>query len=432
MYNFGKLTKTISHYLYDLFIDWGIEKENAEYLNAICLVMLLVGVVYLTQFIVRHILQIILSKSAKITKIQFLQYLVINKFPHYLALTVPFEIVRTSIPIIFADFPSWIRPLIKFADIYLVYMVIAGIVSIVKSGFDVLKEKPSFRDKPMTSYLQVIKFILVLFGIVVIYSVITEKSPVAFFAAMGAASAVLLLMFKDSIMGFVASVQVSSNDMVRLNDWITMPKYGADGDVIEINLTTVKVRNFDKTYTTIPTYALISDSFQNWRGMTESGGRRIKRAIIIKQNSIRYISDAEIPKFRRIQGIADYIDEKQKEIHEHNERIGADRSIPVNGRNLTNSGLFRKYTEWYLKNHPGTEKNMIMMVRQLAPTEIGLPFELYVFTNTTNWVEYENIMSDIFDHLIAAVKYFELEIYERETGRDILGLKEIAKNKPLY
>ncbi len=416
------ITKTISHFIYNHFIEWGISRHVAEYLNMICLVVILVVIVYFSSKLTEYILRLTLSKSAKITKVKFPRYLVSNKFPFYLSSIVPYIIVLISLPVILDDFRSWIQPVQKIVDIYLVYIIISLIMSVVKSGFNVLEETPAFKDKPMKSYLQVIQFILILFGLVVAYSIITGKSPIAFFAAMGAASAVLLLMFKDSIMGFVASVQVSSNDMVRLNDWITMPKYGADGDVIEINLTTVKVRNFDKTYTTIPTYALISDSFQNWRGMTESGGRRIKRSIIIKQNTIRYIADEELPGFKKIQGISAYIDERQKEIHEHNEKIGADRSIPINGRNLTNSGLFRKYAEWYLKNHPGTKKDMVLMVRQMPPSEIGLPFELYAFANTTNWIDYEYIMADIFDHLIASTKYFDLEIFERETGRDVRGM----------
>src|SRR5690606_38967685 len=223
----------------------------------------------------------------------------------------------------------------------------------------------------------------------------------------------------DTIMGFVASIQVTTNDMVRIGDWIEMPKYGADGDVLEINLTTVKVQNWDKTITTIPTYTLISDSFQNWRGMQDSGGRRIKRAIVLKQGSIRFISDEELPRFKKIQGIHAYITQRQEEISKHNQSIGADRSVPVNGRNLTNAGLFRIYIDWYLRNHPGTHKSMLMMVRQLAPTEHGLPLELYVFTNTIRWVEYEPIQADIFDHLIAAAKYFDLEIFELPTGNDL-------------
>src|SRR5690606_9755384 len=247
---------------------------------------------------------------------------------------------------------------------------------------------------------------------------LTGKSPVAFFSVMGAASAILLLMFKDTIMGFVASIQVTTNDMVRIGDWIEMPKFGADGDVMEITLTTVKVQNWDKTITTIPTHMLIADSFKNWRGMQEYQGRRLKRAIIIKQSSIRYIADDELGRFKKIQAISAYIDERKAEIDLHNQKIGADRVVPVNGRNMTNAGLFRKYASWYVENHPGVHKEKIIMVRQLAPTPQGLPFEFYLFINTVAWVQYEPIAADIFDHLIAAVKYFDLEIFELPSGNE--------------
>ena len=202
--------------------------------------------------------------------------------------------------------------------------------------------------------------------------------------------------------------------MVRIGDWITMPKYGADGDVIQINLTTVKVQNFDKTITTIPTYSLISDSFQNWRGMEESGGRRIKRALLLRQSSIRFIEPGEIEKFKKIQSLTTYIEHRQKDIDKANLRNEIDKDLLVNGRNLTNAGLFRKYIDNYLATHSGTNKKMTMMVRQLAPTATGLPLEIYTFTSTTKWVEYEHIMADIFDHIIAAAKYFDLQIYEME------------------
>ena len=418
----------ISNYTKKLLLDW-FSVDSAEVINMIFLLFLLVTVAFLIQYLARKAIRMGLNKIAFISNISFLKHLVNNKFPHYLALLLPYTLVRHSIPVVFADFPVCIRPGIAVTDVYLVFLTISIIMSLIKSGTDVLKEKPAFSHKPMTSYLQVIRLTLSLFGIVIAFSILTGKSPTVFFAAMGAASAVLMLMFKDSIMGFVASIQVTTNDIVRLGDWVTVPKYGADGDVIEINLTTVKVQNFDKTITTLPTYSLISDSFQNWRGMQASGGRRIKRSIIIKQSSIRYIPEEEIPLFKRIQGITRYIEERQAEIQDHNRKIGADRSIPVNGRNLTNAGLFRKYAEWYLQNHPGTHKDMTLMVRQLAPTENGLPFELYVFTNTTQWVAYEYIMADIFDHLIAAVPYFDLQIFERESSKDVRPPASVSSGK---
>jgi len=409
----------LSRWTYDLLVGWGASESLASYINLAVLLSITVLSVYLLQFLVRGALRKGFQKITATTKLSFFGYLVKNRFPHYLALAAPLIFVKNAIPMVFSDFPSFIVPLDKLTEIYMVLMIVWILMSIIRSGVDVLKEKQPFRDKPMESYLQVVQIIFFLFGAVYLFSVLTGKSPAVFFGAMGAASAVLLLMFKDTIMGFVASIQVTTNDMVRIGDWIAMPKYGADGDVLEINLTTVKVQNWDKTITTIPTYTLISDSFQNWRGMQDSGGRRIKRSLLIKQSLIRFIPDEELPRFMKIQGISSYIENRQAEIQAHNKQIGADRSVAVNGRNITNFGLFRIYVDWYLKNHPGTHKGMTMMVRQLAPNEFGMPLELYTFTNTVKWLEYEAIMADIFDHLIAAVKYFDLEIFELPTGNDV-------------
>lgn len=418
-----KSSSFISRFTYHKLIDVGVNEDIATYVNVFVLLAILILLVYLVQYVVRNILRIVFTKLATSSNLRFFDYLLKNKFPHFLALIAPFSLIKNAIPIVFDDFPAFIKPLDMMMDIYMVFMIISIIMSIVRSGSDVLRERPAFQAKPMESYLSVVRMIFFLFGAVSIFSTVTGESPAAFFTAMGAASAILLLMFKDSIMGFVASIQVTTNDMVRIGDWITMPKYGADGDVMEINLTTVKVQNFDKTITTIPTYTLISDSFQNWRGMQDSGGRRIKRSIVIKQSSIRFVSDDELPRFQKIQGIKEYIDHRSGEIKEHNELIGADRSVALNGRNFTNFGLYRKYIDWYLNNHPGIKKDMTLMVRQLAPSENGLPLELYVFTNTTKWAEYEYIMADIFDHLIAAVPYFDLNIFELESGSDVFGIK---------
>ncbi|QNL50644.1 mechanosensitive ion channel [Olivibacter sp. SDN3] len=418
-----KSSSLISRFSYDKLVEWGIDKDIAAYVNVFVLLAVLVFLVYVLQYIVRRGLKMVFRKIASTTRLKFFDYLLKNRFPHFLALIAPFSLVKNAVPIVFDDFQHLIKPADVLLEIYMVFMIISIIMAIIRSGADVLRERPAFHAKPMESYLSVIRMIFYLFGAVAIFSTITGKSPAAFFAAMGAASAILLLMFKDTIMGFVASIQVTTNDMVRIGDWITMPKYGADGDVEEINLTTVKVRNFDKTITTIPTYTLIADSFQNWRGMHESGGRRIKRSIIIKQSSIHFIKDDELPRFQKIQGIRDYIDERAAEIKKHNETIDADRSLALNGRNFTNFGLYRKYVDWYLRNHPGINQGMLLMVRQLAPTENGMPLEIYGFTNTTKWIEYEPIMADIFDHLIAAVPYFDLNVFELESGSDVFGIK---------
>jgi miniconductance mechanosensitive channel len=404
----------IGRWTYDLLMHSGISPGVVKYLNAILLAFITVILVYLVHQVIRRILRIALIRIIKNSRLEFFHHLLENRFAYYLALIVPVIIINLALPVVFIDFPRFTRVFGALSDVYLVFVLIWLFMSVIRSGADSLRKKHAFKEKPIDSYLQIIRIIMMIMGAVVIFSTLTGKSPVAFFTAMGALSAVLLLMFKDTIMGFVASIQVSANDMVRIGDWITVSKYGADGDVIQINLTTVKIQNFDKTITTIPTYALISDSFQNWRGMSESGGRRIKRAIYIRQTSIRFIKPEELEWFRKIQALTNYIDHRQKDIDKSNARNGIDKSLLVNGRNLTNAGLFRKYIDSYLAHHSGTNKKMTMMVRQLAPTPVGLPIELYVFTGTTKWVEYEHIMADIFDHLLAAATFFDLQIYEHQ------------------
>ena len=412
----------ISRWTYNLLVKWGLNEDLAAYVNLFALLFALIILVYLTQHVVRRMLRIVLIRISKRTDIKFFHHLLNNRLQHYLALIATLVLINAAIPVIFIDFPDLIKPMNVIADVYLVLIIIWMVMAIIRAGGDDLRTKPAFREKPIDSYMQVIRMILFLIGAVVIFSNLTGKSPLAFFTAMGAISAVLLLMFKDTIMGFVASIQVTANDTVRIGDWITMPKYGADGDVIEINLTTVKVQNFDKTITTIPTYSLISDSFQNWRGMSQAGGRRIKRAIFIKQSTIRFITPAELEKFKKIQSLTSYIEHRQKDIDKNNERLGIDKSLLLNGRNLTNAGLYRKYIDTYIANHSGTHKKMTMMVRHLAPTANGLPLELYVFTSTTKWADYEHIMADIFDHLIAAAPFFDLQIYESEASGDMTTL----------
>lgn len=417
-YSIESIANTISDWSHNLLLDWGISANLASWINMIFLFIIAVAIIYGILYLTKYIIHLIISKIDKITRLPFFRFLIRNRFPILLARLLPYLIMKILIPIVFFDFPVLKKASGILLEIWLIFLVINIIISLVRSAFDLLTLRPAFRNKPMTSYIQVIQIVLYIVGVVLVFSLVTGKSPTVFFGAMGAASAIMLLVFQDSIKGFVASIQVTSNDMVRLGDWITVPKYGADGDVTEINLTTVKVQNFDKTISTLPTYSLISDSFQNWRGMQNASGRRIKRSLYIKQSSIRFVNEEELLRFEKIQGISAYIKERQEEIDQHNKSIGADRSIRVNGRNMTNAGLFRQYTEWYLRTHPGIKTDYTMMVRQLNPTANGIPFEIYAFTNTTNWVQYESIMSDIFDHLIATVGYFDLQLFEFEAGGD--------------
>jgi miniconductance mechanosensitive channel len=286
---------------------------------------------------------------------------------------------------------------------------------VLKAFRDYLKLRTRFSDKPIDSYIQVVMIILWIFGLTIIISKIFNIKLINLYGTLGAISAIVILIFKDTLLGLVASIQVSLNDMVRIGDWITFDKYGADGDVSEINLATVKVRNFDNTITTIPTYALISDSFRNWRGMLDSKGRRIKRHVLIKAKSIRFLTKENIEELKNIQLISAYLNQKESEITRYNTKNSIDKDLAINGRNLTNFGVFRKYITTYLENHPSVAPDMILMCRQLQPTSHGFPLEIYFFTKEQRIVEYEYIMADIFDHIIASVVYFDLELLEIPT-----------------
>ena len=397
----------------ELLAKMGISEQFIKYINLIFLIVAVVLLVYILQVVTRKILIAILEKTSKMKKLSFLQFAVNRKLPHYIAMIVPFSLIKGSIPTIFYDFPKSKVFFNQLADAYLVFYVLWLLSAVLNTFSDMLSQKDSLKDKPLKSYFQVVKIFLYAIGLIILISIMISENPSVLLGGLGAASAILMLVFKDTIMGFVASIQLSANDMVRIGDWITMGKFSADGDVIEINLTTVKIRNFDKTISYIPPYSLVSESFQNWRGMQETGGRRIKRSVLIKQSSIRFIeTEEELEKFKRIQDISAYIDKRYAEIQKHNEDIGADKSLAVNGRNLTNMGLFRSYVNEYLRSHPEVKQDMMIMVRQLDPTSKGVPLELYLFADTTVWAKYEGILADIFDHTLASMKYFDLEIFE--------------------
>ena len=327
------------------------------------------------------------------------------------------------------DFLYWEGVFGKIIGIYIVILLLLIIRTVFNALRDYLKLMPRFSDKPIDSYIQVIMIVLWTFGVTAIILRLFNLSIQNLVATFGAISAIILLIFRDTILGFIASIQVSVNDMVRIGDWITMDKFGADGDVIEINLATVKVRNFDNTTSTIPTYSLISDSFKNWRGMFNSDGRRIKRHVLIKSSSVRFLHENELDDLKKIQLVSHYIDHRQADINKYNTAKNIDKSLLVNGRNLTNFGLFRKYINEYLVNYPGLNKNMVMMCRQLQSNEFGIPLEIYAFSKDKTWINYEFIMADIFDHIIASVVYFDLEIYELPTGKSIIKIAQDQNNQ---
>ncbi len=398
--------------LYDYLLKTGVSENFAAYVNAL---LLLVGALILAgvlDYIIWKVLRSVSIKLARKSRNNFDNFLVANRVPRYLAHIIPFFALFELVPIAFTDFDYGEIIVLKLLRILFVVLTLLIVKSLFRSTNDYLKTRPRFKDKPMDSYIQVFMIFAWIFGLLTIFAIITDTTIWKFFTALGAASAVILLIFKDSILGLVASIQVSINDMVRIGDWITFQKYGADGDVVEITLATVKVQNFDKTITTIPTYALISDSFQNWRGMQESGGRRIKRALIISQKSIRFLTDENIESLKKIQRIAPYLTTKSQNIASYNKENEIDKTLAINGLNLTNIGVFRKYVETYLKNHSAINKGMTLMTRQLPPTPQGIPLEVYAFSADKRWENYEYVMADIFDHLLAALPYFYLEVFE--------------------
>lgn len=406
------LPEKIFGWCYPLLRKWGFEDTIATYLSLVINLALLCFLVYLIYIGFRLLLVTLMAIVAKRTKTKFDDLLVTNKTAKYIAYLIPLLFVYKSVPVILNNFVYWESIFGKMLEVYIVLWILWIIRTVFNALRDHLKQNPKFSDKPIDSYIQIIMIVLWVFGIIIIVSEIFDIDKKSLLAILGAISAVIILVFRDTILGFVASVQVSLNDMVRIGDWITFDKFGADGDVIEINLATVKVRNFDNTTTTIPTYSLISDSFRNWRGMLDSDGRRLKRHVLIKAKSIRFLNATELQKLKKIQLISSYIDTKQVEIEKHNQQFNIDKSLAINGRNLTNFGLFRKYITKYLEDYPGINKEMILLCRQLQPTPHGIPLEIYAFSKDKRFENYEYIMADVFDHIFASIIYFDIEIAE--------------------
>ncbi|CAI8420107.1 MAG: Miniconductance mechanosensitive channel YbdG [Formosa sp. Hel3_A1_48] len=392
----------------------GLSATTADWLSIILLVLGALIVVFIIDFIIRIIIRVIFSKIAQRSKTNLDDIMIVHKVPRNIAHIVPLFIAYEIIPNIFFEHIVWQNTIKKFILVLGIVFSVWGLRSVFGSIKTYFKSVERLKDKPIDSYIQVIMIFVWLTGVFATFAVVTGISFLEFIAGLGTVSAVVILVFKDTILGFVASIQVSVNDMVRIGDWITFQKYGADGDVIEINLATVKVRNFDHTITTIPTYALISDSFKNWRGMTESNGRRIKRALNIRMASIRLLNSNDLENLSKIELIREYIANKSSDITSYNSDNEVDKSLLINGRNLTNIGVFRKYIESYVENHSAINKDLMVMARQLQPGDNGLPIEIYAFSSEKRWQNYEYIIADIFDHIIAASSTFDLEIYEHK------------------
>ena len=407
--------------LQNYLINEGMVIQWAIFLNVVVNSILLLVVLKLVDIVFRKFIVEAFKAFSNKTKTTFDDYLVKSNFPRFVAHILPLVILWNLVPIIFIESAWMTNLLLVLVQIFSVILSIYIFRSILRSTRKYLEEKERFKDKPMESYVQVLMIFAWGIGIFWTVQLLTGFSVVSL-TTLGAASAVILLIFKDTILGFVASIQVSVNDIVRIGDWITFSKFGADGYVTEINLATVRVQNFDNTYTTIPTYSLIADSFQNWRGMQESPGRRIKRAIFIKQSSIKFLSVEDVERLKQIQLIKPYLEHRQKDVDKFNEKNEIDKQLLINGRNQTNLGVFRYYADAFLNENTAINKDLFLMVRHLAPTDKGIPIEIFCYSKDKQWVNYEHIQADIFDHLLAAIPYFDLEIFELPTGKDVQAL----------
>lgn len=379
--------------------DMGIDKENLSWSTRLTLVALILLISYIMTKLFRHLVIPAVHKITSRTKATWDDYLFNEKMMTSFCRMIPPIMFYLLLPFVFNNIPQVLDILLKGCLIYLVITTLMLVNSFLNSLYEISNEHETLRNRPLKGIYQMINLVAIGIGIILIISILIDQNAATILAGLGASAAVLMLIFKDSILGLVAGVQLSANDMLRPGDWITMPKYGADGDVLEVSLTTVKVRNFDKTITTIPPYVLVSDSFQNWRGMRETGGRRIKRSIFIDMTTVHFCS------------------EKEKEMFASRGWIDETQTKP--GVQVVNLYVFRNYLQNYLKEHPRTHKELMIMVRQMQPTSEGLPLEIYCFSNTTVWPEYEQIQGEIFDHILAVIPEFGLRIFQRPSGNDL-------------
>ncbi|OFX81873.1 MAG: hypothetical protein A2X20_06285 [Bacteroidetes bacterium GWE2_40_15] len=401
--------------IYDILVDAGVSAPLASVLDEVVSVSLLFVIAYLADIFARVVVYKLVVRLASYTTTKwddaFIEHKVIKSLVHI----IPGIIFLVATPIAIRSV-FWVTVFQKGAEIFIVIALTRAVHSATKALTDIYTLSKDYSDKPIKVIFQIIAVLAYFVGAIVILSIIINKEFTSLFAALGASMAILLLIFKDSILGFVAGWQLSANDMLRQGDWITVPKYGADGDVEEISLYSVKVRNFDNTITTLPPYSLVSESFQNWRGMKESGGRRVKRSVLIDMSTLKFCTPEMLERFRKISYLRDYIEQTETEIAQYNSDNNIDNSVLVNGRRQTNIGVFRAYLVEYLNRHPEVNQQMTHMVRQLQPTERGIPVELYFFISNKDWVYYEGVQADIFDHVLAIVPQFDLKVFQYPTG----------------
>jgi miniconductance mechanosensitive channel len=399
----------------------GMEQELLGFVVNLSVVLVTVALALLLDFLGKRIIITIITRLVRRSRNSwddvFLEKRVFNRLAHL----APALVVYYTLHYIF-EAPLRVAFLENLTQSFMILIVLLVIDAALNALHEVYQRSPVSKGRNIKGFVQVVKILFYFSAVILVISVFTGKAPWVLLTGLGAMAAVLMLVFKDTILGFVASIQLSANKMVNVGDWISMPKYNADGTVIDISLNTVKVQNWDKAIATIPTYALVSDSFNNWKGMEESGGRRIKRSIYIDMKSVRFLDSEQIEKFRKYYLLADYINNREKEIAEYNRSLDLDDSIVTNGRRMTNLGTFRRYLENYLRNHTWVHQEMSLLVRHLQPTDKGLPMEIYVFSRQQEWTAYESVQADIFDHILAIIPEFGLRVFQSPSGDDIQKL----------
>ena len=399
----------------------GVDSQPTDGMATSVLIVASILIALISYFVVRRVVVRTVNLVIHKSKVTWDDIFMRNRVLEKLSTLVPALVLNLLVPMILADHAILSSLVDRLLDVLVIILLIRAIYAALDAINEIADVKLISRRLPVKSFVQLTKLFLFFVGIIVGISLLADQSPVYFLSGLGVATGLVMLVFRDTILGFVAGIQLAANRMVSKGDWIQMDKYGADGAVEEVSLTTVKVRNWDMTITMIPAYALVSDAFKNWRGMQESGGRRIKRSVNIDINSIKFLTEDDKERLSKVNYLKEYLPSIIEELSETNAKI-TDFDMPVNGRRLTNVGTFRAYLVEYLKRHEKVHKDMTLMVRQLAPTTEGLPLELYIFTNDTRWAFYEGIQADIFDHIFAILPEFGLKAFQSPTGNDFRGL----------
>ena len=412
------LVVDLGKWMNKILIDWGMDPKVADRFDETIIAILMIAIAVVLNYLCQAILVGGMKQYTRRKPHLWNTLLMKRKVFHNLIHTIPAFLVYALLPMAFVRGKDLLLISQKACAVYIIFSLLLAVNGILLMIMDIYDGKESMKNRPMKGFIQVLQVLLFFVGGIIIIAIIVNKSPASLFAGLGASAAILMLVFKDSIMGFVSGVQLSANDMLKVGDWIEMPKYGANGTVIEVTLNTVKVRNWDNTITTIPPNLLVSDSFQNWRGMRESGGRRVKRSINIDMTSVRFCTPEMLAKYRKIQLLKDYVEQTEEVIEKYNVENGIDNSILVNGRRQTNLGVFRAYLTAYLKSLPDVNQELTCMVRQLQPTDRGIPIELYFFCALKDWVPYEGVQADVFDHVLAIIPEFDLQVFQSPSGRD--------------